>query len=292
MRLWEPLTGKEVRTFNPTVARARWPSPDATRVSQVAFSPDGKFLAAVKGYATVHLWDVATGKEVRSYGARCVAFAPNGRLLACGGGDEKGGIVRLYELPSGKEVHALRGHLTTVAAVTFAPDGATLISIGAVSVGLMTGREGQAETRYTRVWDVATGKEKYTFPSGPAAQALSLTPDGRTVIRWGNTITLWERATGAKRAELPGHLTAALSPDGRTLATGGTDGVIRLWDFPAGKERGRFVGHRGWVMVLAFAPDGKTLLSGGIDTTCLVLGRQPAADPPHEGSGVRGQQTR
>src|SRR5262249_60300431 len=56
----------------------------------------------------------------------------------------------------------------------------------------------------------------------------------------------------------------AISPDGRTLASAGEDGTVRLWDLPSGKEVGRLEGHDD-VYAVAFSPDGKTLVSGGLD---------------------------
>jgi hypothetical protein len=64
----------------------------------------------------------------------------------------------------------------------------------------------------------------------------------------------------------------AVAPDGKALATGGSDGVVRLWDPDTGKELRRFTGHDGWVFSVAFSPDGQALASGGKDRTVRVWG--------------------
>src|SRR5262249_27821867 len=55
----------------------------------------------------------------------------------------------------------------------------------------------------------------------------------------------------------------AFAPDGKTLATGGGDRVIKLWNVQNGKERVALNGHDGPIHSLAFSPDGNTLASGG-----------------------------
>jgi WD40 repeat protein len=57
----------------------------------------------------------------------------------------------------------------------------------------------------------------------------------------------------------------AFSSDGQTLASGGRDNAIKLWDVRTGKLLRNFNGHEGWIQVVAFSPDGKTVLSGSTD---------------------------
>jgi WD40 repeat protein len=81
-------------------------------------------------------------------------------------------------------------------------------------------------------------------------------------------VSLWDTSTGARRGLLRGDgivCTAAFAPDGRTLATGGMDGIIHLWDVASGEQRATLSGHRKPVLGLAFSPDGRTLASLGND---------------------------
>ena len=59
--------------------------------------------------------------------------------------------------------------------------------------------------------------------------------------------------------------TLAFSPDGATLAGGGADKTIRLWDATSGRLIRSLAGHRDWVSTLAFSPDGATIASASCD---------------------------
>jgi hypothetical protein len=93
-------------------------------------------------------------------------------------------------------------------------------------------------------------------------------PDGNILVTLNDedrTITLFDQTTGEERAWRHEWMVCsmAFSPDGKTLVSGGIDG-IRLWDVAMDKERGSFVGQGDGIMCVAISPDGKTLASGSL----------------------------
>jgi WD40 repeat protein len=139
VRVWDAATGKEQRCFH---ARG------ADRVSDIAFRPNGKELAAATSNRRVVLWDVNTGALTRQFdrqevGTFPLAFAPDGKSLVVGclerslrmlsadtavGGK---GVIRILDTVTGKELRRLHGHDGEVGALAFSPDGKLLASAGA-----------------------------------------------------------------------------------------------------------------------------------------------------------------
>lgn len=113
-------------------------------------------------------------------------------------------------------------------------------------------------------------------------RSLALSPDGLTLAA-GNmdgTVSLWDTATGEKRADLHAGtemiLVVAFSPAGNRLACSSTDSRIYLWDLPAHRLLGTLCGHHGPVSTLAFSPGGQTLVSAGDDESIRLWSIDPA----------------
>jgi WD40 repeat protein len=225
--------------------------------SHVAFSPDGKVLAAAAGDA-VKLWDLGTGKlrgalEGHAGDVASVAFSRDGTTIAAAtlelreypGGVERHppGEVKLWELATGKVRRTIRWSLRHHA-VAFSPDGRFLAVAG---------------------WDAFRGAS-------------------------GGKVGVWEIETGEHVATIEGHalgvLSLAFSPDGKLLATGGEYGTIKLTDTHIWQDRLnlRWDGHR--ICDLAFSPNGEALAAGSGDQ--IRLWQAPKEQDNAEASKEKG----
>jgi WD40 repeat protein/tRNA A-37 threonylcarbamoyl transferase component Bud32 len=201
-----------------------------------------------------------------SSGVYSVVLSPDSRTLASGSADKK---IKLWDVRRQREIATLTGHSDYVFSVVLSPDGRTLAS-------------GSADKKI-KLWDVQSQGEIATL-TGHSGSVLSvaLSPDGRTLASgsWDNTIKWWDLQSQRKwwdlRSQgeistLTGHsdyiISIALSPNGRTLASGSADKKIKLWDVRSQGETATLTGHSNWVMSVALSPDGRTLASGSKDNT-------------------------
>jgi RNA polymerase sigma factor (sigma-70 family) len=181
LQLWDATIGKEVRTIKGDVVppgngrfRALRINP---QITSLAFSPDGKVVAAGNTDGKLRLWELATGKEFRSLtGTQGVAYSADGKTLASGSGM----TVHLWDAWTGREICTFGGHRGTVVSVGFSPDGKTLAT-------------GSSDTTAV-AWKVPAHEER---PSAP--------PSKDTLDRW------WSQLVGNDAPQAHGAIAGLIA---------------------------------------------------------------------------------
>jgi WD40 repeat protein/serine/threonine protein kinase len=292
VKIWNAQTGQEIHSFQAHEDHAR----------HLVFSPDGRRLATSRWGGTVKVWDFQTRRLIHTLtkpqgpqSGSSVAFSPDGRHLAYGGGyPDKFGEVTIWDATTGAELLTLDGHTQPVLDVAFSPDGQQLAS---------GSRDGTV-----RVWEVdwaaRTGRERLTLRSHRLkVMRVAFSLDGRCLASadgdWNTKadgeVRVWNAQTGDELRTLRGHITPVLSlafsPDGWRLASAGGDQTVKIWDVATGQEALTLRGHLNWVRSVAFSPDGARLVTAGDDRTVRIWdARPPEEEPAEEVRTLRGHQ--
>ena len=225
-------------------------------LNAIAWSPDGKMLAAGGNSTMIQLWDVRSGECVAMLegedAVQTVAWSPDGKLLASGGSS---GAIRLWHADTGECCGVLEGHVAKVQTVAWSPDGKTLASGGGDGA--------------IRLWDIQNGGCS-TMLEEDLVQIVVWSPDGKLLASCGkkNNIQVWDTTRKMCCAIFEVHgssvMTVAWSPDGKTLASGGTGEAIKLWGVDTGTCRTIPVKKKDWIMSIVWSSDGKKIASGAL----------------------------
>ena len=248
-------------------------------IGSVTVRRDGKIMASAAGGvdASIKLWDLETRKEIATLrdhkgDVNCVAFSPDGTLLASGGDDKS---VKLWDVDKKQVIVSLNKHTGPVNYLAFSPDGSWLVS----SSMLFDPNAKVPDERYKKgevhLWNVADRKHEKLLSSlpGTGIMTVSFAPDGKTVA-FGTThnsnMHLVDVDTGKESDKPYSHgagwvYRVAYSPDGQTVAWSTAQQAIFLLDVVGKKTRLTLRGHQSDVNGLAWSPDGKTLATGSSD---------------------------
>jgi WD40 repeat protein len=204
----------------------------------IAYSPDGKTLAASDSSGEIRLWCVRDGQCLLTCSGhtnwvRAIKFSPDGRYLASSSDDR---TIKIWDLQEGICLQTIGDGIHSLG-FSFSPDGRYIAS-GSVN-----------HTIY--YWDLQTGACVREF-SGHQDWSIDIKfhPQGHQIISGGadRTVRVWDVATGNCDRVLLGHdnwvTTVDYAPDGNTILSGGLDGTLRLWGVGSG-ERGVGSGELG-----------------------------------------------
>lgn len=255
-RLASASDDKTVRTWDAASGR---PVGETLRghesaVTGVAFHPDGRWIASGGLDGTVREWIGTTGTVYREGPVVSVQISPDGRRIVSSTTD---GTISQSEIGTGKQVGPVV-HGDALESVSYSPDGRQLESV---------------TTSRLRIWDANTGEPvdaPIPFPS-ETKTALVDSEHHTAVSFTGSSGQLWNlpsmQPIGPPLDEAAGIMTAELSRDGKTLAAGGGDWVLRLWDATTGLRIGKPMKGPGWVSAIAFSPDNRRLAVGYFDSS-------------------------
>lgn len=253
-------------------------------VTSLAIDPHGQFAATSAADHVARLWSLADARLLGTFaepGARInsVDISADGRkLLTVGdietqhaererrGIPERHSFARVWDLGSGKPLDDLNVRGTEVWTGLFAPDDASVLTVGG---------------NFARLWDIASGDQRMSFSPHGAVASVSFSPDSRRLVTasWDNSARIWSVATGRAEVELKDGHTAAVnaavfSPDGKTVLTASDDHTLKLWDAQSAAILKTFTGHNSRVRSACFSTDGQQFVSGSTDKTARLWNLQ------------------
>ncbi|MCZ7648870.1 MAG: ATP-binding protein [Planctomycetota bacterium] len=209
-------------------------------VLHLAWSPDGTRLVAGTGAYGLYLWEVSakepkvlerTGEDPKGQDTCFAAFLDAERLVTAG----QDGAVRFWSVSGLRVENEVDAHIRPILAAAISPNRKWMVTGGLI----------------LRLWNleekrVVRASEAHGLP----ISALGFCADNEHFFSAGRDRRLLFWSVGERR-ELKAFgehadwvLSGAISPDGKTIATGTGDRIIRLWDVATGEERQKLVGHR------------------------------------------------
>jgi WD40 repeat protein len=267
VRLWD-LTGTEPKPKLPVKGHD-------DEVRRVAVAPDGKTLVTSSHDRTLRIWDLGGAQPkprvtfpTEAGYSTSLAFVTDGKALISGNDDR---TLRVWDVSGERprlvnKLGTSQGGADEIWGLAVSPDGKTAATSG--------------RRHALGMWDLTTeGAKEASPPKRPAPYhgALTYSPDGKTVASGSHdgTVRLWDvtdprspkellvlnvhKTPQARATSVPA---VAFAPDGKTLASGGNDGVVRFWDLAADKptERSALRFDKGPVGSLNYSPDGSKLV--------------------------------
>jgi len=281
----------------------RWPlTPDAAEQREVVVRVNGIEALGINPKATSFFFTTQSGgpglmdlgspkptwlPAMLVWSSFAAAVDPTGRLAAAGGGGTKpeDALIRIWNIAddsntkNGRRADATlvetldAGDKKAIVDLAFAPSG-KLVSAGTAGIRIWSIAEARfdpiveepvARIDINRNGDRIIGRlgESVLASAGPAITIDLATNDRRTLSSHGDSVVV-----------------VAIDPTGRIVATGDTDGTVRVGPFDQSVEPHLLLGHRGSISALAISPDGRWIASGSSDNMIRIWRMPDVSKPP------------
>lgn len=263
VRLWNANTGEQIALLEG----------HTSEVKGLLFVDEGKTLVTYESATFVRSWDVATKQVTRTYqhDRTVTSAASSGKLLAIA--DFRGGVA-LMDLNLGTIIARTNGHFNQIGNLAFSPDGTEFATVS---------HDGYLSLWSTEISELAQKQ----LPTQEAGEPLKL---AEAIRDWQPLVSSGQGAGNLVRVKtLKPHgekvWFAVYSPDGKTLATGGDDRTVKLWNAETLEQTATLTGHENYTTHAAFSPQGDKLATVGWDNAVKVWdvqsGRLLASASPH-----------
>ncbi len=268
-RLWDAQSREPLHTIS-----------HGQYVHAVAFDAAGKRFATGSSDRTIRVYGVPDGKLLHELVGHAddvlsVRFSTDGKRLLSSGYDN---TARLWDIASEQELETLKGHSWWVWVAEFSPNGRRIVTASQDGKAIVW-QWSDAESRYVPLTEFAKHRGPiYAAKFSPDGELIATAGFDRRVLLWNpdevEPVDIAGRIDGfpdppAPYRELLGHekpvCSLAFAPDGKTLASGGEDNVLRIWRLDSDQQVTVLRGHTSYVRGCVYSPDGQWILSAGRD---------------------------
>jgi WD40 repeat protein len=278
--------------------------PQEARITSLAFSPNGRRIAAVYFItdiiSIIRDWKPTVGTAGGGLNLGVSTFTDEIKSNKKGSGAR---AIKIINTADGTLRTTFAGHTEGINDAAYNPDGASLATCsldGAIKIwsneGLLSGElkehydsvnslcysgDGKylffgSSDKTVRAWDLTENKSSVLFRHEAEVLAVAAGPGGNYIASGSRDgmIIIGDAAKSVIVKSFSGHElavnTLAISPDGQYLASGSDDKTIKVWDMAEGKHIYTFQGHKGAVNSVSFSPDGSRLVSGSTDNAIII----------------------